>query len=71
MQDKYVITVAKADGLNWQNQPHYKWFCSINAGDVRSHAQRVEQTLRTAFPSPEYSLTLQERVEYANVVEGF
>lgn len=68
---KYTINVARRQGYDWQSKPAYVWFCTIDAGDIQYHATEVAQTTRSAFPWPEYDVTLQERQTSIHTVEVF
>lgn len=67
----YAINVAEANGVGWNGETKYKWFCTIEAGDSQAHAQRVAETVAKAFPVPDYSILLQKRDSSVSIVEKF
>ena len=69
--NKYRINVARRDGVNYKDEPMYKWFCTIEAGNWIGHATKVAEAARDLFPAPEFQLTMMQDYSYTQTVQKF
>lgn len=69
--NRYRINVARQDGIGWNKQPRYTWFCTIDAGNYLDHAKKVAEAARDLFPAPDFELSFMQDYEHTQVVDRF